>query len=553
MSLQCSPCVPCGMMTIGTSFESQKWCAFDICGLNCASLAWFLHIFCWTSLYANFIYTGDHENEVGTASKVIFYGFYTPLVFMSLWSHLRCWTMDPGAVPMGAKPYEEKTCVSGSAASANNNDPLLLSGHSLGTCSRVDGGGGGGGNTSSSDVENAVKAYTQRFPRGVRRCRKCKDNFKPPRAHHDSVTGRCIVKLDHFCPWVGNAVGIRNHKCFLLFIFYTWLSTLFAGTLLIMGFARCGVLDDNDSNDSDSNNANVPTDESSDATTFFNTATYTRMLSALYPGCEDESHVFFDGEAIACIVIVCAVFIFTVVMMFDQYEAVSSNMSKIARMKVANNVDDDASDLSSLERVAIDFNEVFGGSSNSFRLHWLIPTAVDFPGDNGDAILGYELDEDAHKRGEPWRWVDPVTRSKRKAAADALLTLSSQRSSDDASSSNHSTVPSLSFADIHSQLGTQIMIRDVNVPSSRSRGSSTEVPSSRSRGSHPSGDSMDGTGSVNAYEFRRDDDDGLDGFNPAHPPPPANLLGNPQDDENSQATDQSQQQQSSLLSDYDKL
>ena len=48
--------------------------------------------------------------------------------------------------------------------------------------------------------------------RGVRRCGKCDDNYKPGRAHHDSVTGRCVVKMDHFCPWVGNAVGIMNHK-----------------------------------------------------------------------------------------------------------------------------------------------------------------------------------------------------------------------------------------------------------------------------------------------------------------------------------------------------
>ena len=30
-------------------------------------------------------------------------------------------------------------------------------------------------------------------------CRKCKA-FKPPRAHHCSICGRCIVKMDHHCP-----------------------------------------------------------------------------------------------------------------------------------------------------------------------------------------------------------------------------------------------------------------------------------------------------------------------------------------------------------------
>ena len=30
-------------------------------------------------------------------------------------------------------------------------------------------------------------------------CTKC-NWFKPPRAHHCSECGRCIVKMDHHCP-----------------------------------------------------------------------------------------------------------------------------------------------------------------------------------------------------------------------------------------------------------------------------------------------------------------------------------------------------------------
>ena len=55
--------------------------------------------------------------------------------------------------------------------------------------------------------------------RGRRMCRRCQA-FKPPRAHHCSICKRCIIKMDHHCPWVNNCVGIGNHKvCFGKYVF----------------------------------------------------------------------------------------------------------------------------------------------------------------------------------------------------------------------------------------------------------------------------------------------------------------------------------------------
>jgi hypothetical protein len=62
--------------------------------------------------------------------------------------------------------------------------------------------------------------------------------WKPPRAHRDQVTKDVILRFDHFCPWIGNAVGYRNYPHFVLFIVYLFVGSCFLGTLTIGEFTQ---------------------------------------------------------------------------------------------------------------------------------------------------------------------------------------------------------------------------------------------------------------------------------------------------------------------------
>eukprot|EP00884_Botryococcus_braunii_P019558 jgi/Botrbrau1/6286/Bobra.0129s0031.3 len=67
-------------------------------------------------------------------------------------------------------------------------------------------------------------------PSPMRFCKRCVLP-KPHFAHHCHICERCVLRMDHHCPWFGACIGFANHRAFILFLLYLTLGCIYMTTI----------------------------------------------------------------------------------------------------------------------------------------------------------------------------------------------------------------------------------------------------------------------------------------------------------------------------------
>jgi len=59
---------------------------------------------------------------------------------------------------------------------------------------------------------------------------------KPPRSHYDHVTRTLVLCLDHYCPWMFNAIGYFNYRYFCNFLWFVQIAMIYGATISFQPF-----------------------------------------------------------------------------------------------------------------------------------------------------------------------------------------------------------------------------------------------------------------------------------------------------------------------------
>uniref|UniRef100_A0A182PEM8 Palmitoyltransferase n=1 Tax=Anopheles epiroticus TaxID=199890 RepID=A0A182PEM8_9DIPT len=185
-----------------TTFDGER---NERCGCCVRTMKWLPVLFIASVIgwsYYAFVIQLSFFTVTNIVQRILFLLFYHAVLVMFLWSYYQTVFTDIGRVPSRfLVPRAELDRIVRATNEVEQKEIL-------------------------ETFAKELPVVTRTLNASVRFCDKCR-LIKPDRAHHCSVCGVCVLKLDHHCPWVNNCINFTNYKYFILFLGYALVYCLY--------------------------------------------------------------------------------------------------------------------------------------------------------------------------------------------------------------------------------------------------------------------------------------------------------------------------------------
>ncbi|KAI0415764.1 DHHC palmitoyltransferase-domain-containing protein [Xylaria grammica] len=206
-----------GMPAIESTKAATRWTTRIVPVFLAAAVAYATYVVV-ARICVDYLLRSLHENGTATAILVIYFVFL--LLMVGTYARtLYNANFDPGVVPLGPRATQ-RAKDGNQMRRAYGADDIEGRAYESGPDNNPDSPG-----LETFYSRDAFVCETDGRPKWCSEC--C--NWKQDRVHHSREIGRCVYRMDHYCPWVGGMIGEKSFKFFVQFTTY---ASLFCAVVL---------------------------------------------------------------------------------------------------------------------------------------------------------------------------------------------------------------------------------------------------------------------------------------------------------------------------------